>query len=507
MDIKYLRISLPVSAALLGVLVIAIWLALAPAGDVRMRVPVEPEAVASRPVELPVQQPNEGTLIAGPGKPADVEGSWPQFRGADRSNICRGVNRLVPSWPEDGPRVLWKLEVGEGHAGAAIHRGRVYLVDYDRDKQEDAIRCLSLADGVEIWRYTYSVRIKRNHGMSRTVPAVNDDYLVAIGPKCHVHCLNAETGQLVWKMDMVEQFGTVVPPWYTGQCPLIDGGNAILAPGGDPLMMAVELSSGRTVWKTPNPGGWGMTHSSITPVDFEGERQFVYCTTKGVIGVSAQDGKSMWTNTDWKIAIATAASPVDVGHGRIFLSGGYNSGCVMLRLTRQGSRIETQEVFRLNHTFFGADQHTPILYEAHIYGLVPPKGQLACLDLQGNRLWTSTAANAFGLGPFLLADGLLLVLNDQSGTLHLVEAAPTAYRELSRDKVLEGHDAFGPMAMASGRLILRDLTTMVCLKLPQRPAALSRQGSSLPGQVAAARPVCSPAVRTALLDTLAGSLR
>ena len=82
--------------------------------------------------------------------------------------------------------------MGEGYAGAAILDGRVYVMDYDREHKQDALRCLSLADGREIWRYAYPDSVKRNHGMSRTVPAVTDKIVVALGPKCHVVCLNSD---------------------------------------------------------------------------------------------------------------------------------------------------------------------------------------------------------------------------------------------------------------------------------------------------------------------------
>jgi len=375
------------------------------------------------------------------------------------------VSNLSRTWPGERLRVLWRLEVGEGHAGPAIYDGCVYLVDYDRETKEDAIRCLSLDDGGELWRYTYYVAVKRNHGMSRTVAAVNDEFLVALGPKCHVHCLSAKTGELIWSMDLVEEYGTKVPPWYAGQCPLIDGDRVILAPGGDPLMMAVELATGQILWRTPNSSDWGMTHSSVVAMEYRGSGQYIYCTTKGVVGVSAEDGRILWTKPDWKIPLANVPSPVVVGEDRIFLSGGYEAGCAMIRLTGEGDSIQVEELWRLKHTVFGADQHTPILWENHIYGVIPG-GQLACLDLEGNRLWSSGAANKFGLGPFLLADGLLFVLNDQEGTLHLVDASPDGYNELAAAQVLDGHDAWAPMAMAAGRLILRDLLEMVCLEVP-----------------------------------------
>ena len=465
MNRSVLPFMLPVLTALLGAAAVSVWLFVAPPEDVQLRLPGQEERLTAGEVSQSEVNANMGTLIPGPGEASSIVGSWPQFRGGDRTNIVHDAGPLERSWPPEGLETIWSVEVGEGHAGAAIHNGRVYLVDYDREKEEDAIRCLSF-DAGEIWRYTYYVKVKRNHGMSRTVPAVTDEYLVALGPKGHVHCLDALTGELIWRMDLVEDFGAEVPPWYAGQCPLIDGDVVILAPGGDTLMMAVELATGRIVWRTPNPGGWKMTHSSIIPMDYKGMRQYVYCTTRGVVGVAAEDGRILWKNTDWIIRLATVPSPVIVGEDRIFLSGGYNSGCMMFRLKGLGDAIETEEVFRLDVSRFGVEQHTPILYQDHLYG-VRSGGELACLDLDGNRLWTSGAAKRFGLGPLLLADGLLLVLDDQEGVLHMVEATPTGYNELAEAKLLQGHDAWGPMAMAAGRLILRDATTMVCVKLPE----------------------------------------
>ena len=69
------------------------------------------------------------------------------------------------------------------------------------------------------------------------------------------------------------------------------------------------------------------------------------------------------------------------------------------------------------------------------------------------------------LGSFLLADGMFLVLEGRTGMLRLLEASTAGYRELASAPVLSGHDVWGPMALSDGRLVLRDLTHMVCLDL------------------------------------------
>ncbi len=403
-------------------------------------------------------------LITGSATASDLPGAWPQFRGPKGDNIAADGVALARQW-KSAPKQLWSVGLGEGYAGAAVRDGRVYLLDYDADAKADALRCLSLADGKEIWRFTYPVKTKRNHGMSRTIPTLAGKYVVTFGPKCHVACLEADTGKFVWGLDLVKDFGATVPEWYAGQCPLVDGDRVILGVGGDALLMAVELATGNVIWKTPNPRDWKMTHSSIVPIEFAGKRQYVYVASGGVAGVSVADGALLWETDVWKIAIAAVPTPVPAGNDRLFLSGGYNSGATMLRLKENNGKIVPETVYRLKPTEFGAAQQTPILFNDHLYG-VRPDGQLCCLDLNGKLLWTSGAGAKFGLGPFVIGDGMIYALNDD-GTLTLAEANPQAYRRLAQARVIDGHDCWAPMALTHGRLLVRDLTKMVCLDVKQ----------------------------------------
>jgi outer membrane protein assembly factor BamB len=469
---------IPVSLTIIGVVLLYVWLSADAAVGLKERLPEK--NISELSSEGGSIKDLRGELVRYDGKPSDLPGAWPQFRGADFDAIYSMDMPLAPlpvaheqvklarSWPEEGLGVLWSIDLGEGFAGAAILDGRVYLIDYDQEKQADVIRCLSLDDGSDIWSYSYPVKIKRNHGMSRTVPAVTEKYIVTMGPKCHVTCLDSMTGEFRWMKDLVREFGTFVPEWYAGQCPLIEDGKAIIAPGGSALMMAVDCETGEIVWQSPNPNKWKMTHSSITPAEFAGTRMYVYCASGGVAGISAQTGEILWEYPDWKIRLANVPSPLVVGDGLIFLSGGYNAGSMMLKLTQQNGNIVPQQLFQLGPEVFGSDQHTPIFYEGHIYGIRPDK-QLVCLDLNGEVLWSSSRTNQFGprgLGPYSIADGLIYILDD-NGALTLAEAIPVGYNQLAQAKVLKGPDAWAPMAFASGRLIIRDMNRMVCLDIAE----------------------------------------
>jgi outer membrane protein assembly factor BamB len=133
-----------------------------------------------------------------------------------------------------------------------------------------------------------------------------------------------------------------------------------------------------------------------------------------------------------------------------------------LQLTESNGTIAPKMLGKFSSEVFGATQHTPILHHAHLYG-TRADGKFVCLTPEGKVLWTSGSGDNLGLGSFLLADGLIFALND-SGQLRLIEASPTSYQELARAQVLKSaRESWGPMALADGHLLVRDLTRLVCL--------------------------------------------
>jgi len=385
-------------------------------------------------------------------------GSWPNFRGARYDDIAHQASGLASSWPSGGPRKLWtKKMLGPGHAGAAIVGGRVYVLDYNHSAKQDVLRCMSLSTGEDIWKQPYSVDIRDNHGISRTVPAVAGGYVVALGPMGHVTCARADNGEVVWQVDLRKAYGTKIPSWYAGQCPIIEDGKSIIAPGGGALMIAVDCATGKVAWETPNPDGWQMTHASVMPMQLGGRKVYVYPASGGVIGVNASDGKLVFKYSGWTVNTANVPTPVPVGNDNVFLCGGYGAGSMMLSV-RGGTPAS---VWKIPQKVFGSHQHTPIFYQNHLFGVSMDK-QLVCLSLQGKRVWSSGHTATFGIGPYLLADGKFYVLSDR-GELVMAQASTSGYNEIARAKVLPGPDAWAPMALADGKLVLRDRDTMICL--------------------------------------------
>lgn len=481
---RLLTLGIPALALAAGAGALAVWLngghalALSERPVPTLRLPGQDNA----PARAIAKTDFPGTFTPGPGKPADSSATWSAFRGDYRDNIARPLQPLFDQPPPEGIPVLWEIPCGEGYAGPAVRNGRVWLLDHDAEEHADVLRCLSLDDGRELWQRSYRVTVKRQHGFSRTVPAVTDRYVLTLGPKCHVLCVRAETGEFLWGLDLVAKFGCEVPQWYAGQCPLINNGRAILAPAGpDVLMLAVDCETGKTLWTAPNQRNWAQTHSSILPVSFAGRGIYLYCGSGGLAGVDADSGELLFLNEDWTVKIATVPTPVDLGEGRILLVGGYGAGSLLVQLEEQPAEnpnalpdILARTVKRLPPQTLGSDQQTPVFFDDHLYAVLP-KGiahgaQLTCLSNTGIPLWHSGPDHTFGLGPYLAVDDpdgigkALLVMNDE-GLLSAVRTTPRGFELLWQADVLDGHEAWAPMSLADGRLLVRDLTTMKCLDL------------------------------------------
>lgn len=405
--------------------------------------------------------------------PSSFTGKWIGFRGERFDNKVVTSDKVNIS-AEDYP-VLWSFETGEGHAAPVIYNGRVYVLDYNESMNSDALRCFSLETGKELWRRWYRVPMKRNHGFSRTVPAIRDEYIITIGPQGHVMCCDPVTGDLKWTLDMQKEFKTEIPFWYTGQCPCIDEDMLILAPAGDETLLAgVNCRSGEIIWTTPNTSGYKMSHSSVIPMTLHNKKTYVYAGVGGVCGVSGEEedqGLLLWETTKWQPSVI-APSPLQLSSNQLFMVAGYGSGGALLQIdkTATGWTATVLDQYKADKGL-SSEQQTPILYKDMLISVMPKDGgglrsKLVCFspaDLHTS-LWTSAADERFGLGPYLMINNYLFVFKDD-GELYVYEVQSKSMKLLKKQRVMEGVDAWGPMAYADGRLILRDAHTVKCLKI------------------------------------------
>ena len=401
-----------------------------------------------------------------------LKGEWNCFRGSDYNNIVR--TNTAFDFSSDF-QIVWKVETGEGYAAPVICNGLVYLLDYDEKLKSDALRCFDLETGTELWRRWYRVPMKRNHGFSRTAPAVNDKYVLTIGPTAHIMCCNPVSGELKWSLDMQKQFETEVPFWYSGQCPRIENNQLIVAPAGKEVLMAgLDCETGEIVWQTPNVPEYKMSHASIMPMTVLGKKTYVYAGIGGVCGVSAETndiGKLLWNVNTWQPSVI-APSPMQLSSDKILLTAGYGAGGAVLQIKHTNGVFATTitEKYKPNEGL-SSEQQTPILYNNMVI-TIPPKdggeirGKLVAYSPTNihTPIWESEPNERFGLGPYMIIENHLFALKED-GELYVYRIQQQGLSFVKKQRIMEGTDAWAPMAYADGYLLLRDANGVYCLKI------------------------------------------
>ena len=399
-------------------------------------------------------------------QPHPTQGAnWPQFRGPDRTAVSPEKN-LLRSWPHDGPEILWSTAVAQGYAAPAVYDGKVYFNDYDEADSAVLVRCLTLAEGRELWRFAEQRRIRPNHAITRTVTATDGQFVFSLDPKATLRALDADTGEVIWRKSFVQEYGARIPPWYNGQNPLVEKDRVIVAPAGSTaLVVALDKASGRELWRTPNPEGWQLSHASPMPARLGEVDQYLFNVLQGTVGVARSDGRLLW-HFPFKFNVSVSPSPLVVDGERVFITAGYDAGSAMFRVRREGDDFTAQALFRLPSSEWNSEVQTPVLFEDHLFAVGKKRrGLFTCLDLEGRQVWTSDGNAYFGLGSFILADGMFFILEGRTGMLRLLEANTKRYAELASARILGGHDVWAPLALSEGHLLIRDLERLVCLKV------------------------------------------
>ena len=387
---------------------------------------------------------------------------WPQFMGPN-GNGTSAEKGLLRAWPADGPKVLWTFAMGPGYGGAAIRDGKVYVLDRV-DKKKDVLRCLDLGSGKEEWTFSYDAPGEVNHEGSRSTPAVTENYVYTVGPFGHFHCLDRATHQVVWKKNLVTDYGTKPPRWAVGQSPLLYENLVVVAPQADLVgVVAFDQATGAEKWRSGEIGAMG--YCSPMKITIDQVDQIVVFTPIGVAAVRASDGKLLWKYTHaCKIPIPNVTA---LGGGRLFVTGAYLAGSAIIQVSQDGDKWTVKELASINQ--MGGHCHPALLWQDHLYLLCNINERsdgMVCLDLEGKVVWqTRKDPNLDKGGSILTADGLIYVMDGRTGELYIVEPSPQGFKSLGKATLLGGKEIWGPLALSEGKLVIRDQSQMKCVDL------------------------------------------
>jgi outer membrane protein assembly factor BamB len=394
---------------------------------------------------------------------------WPQYLGPDR-NAVSPEKGLLRSWPKDGPKVLWTISLGAGYGGAAVSDGKVYVLDrIGNDK--DALRCLDLLTGKEQWSFQYDAPGRVQHPGSRSTPAINGSYVYTCGSFGDLYCFDKSTHKPVWNKNIWKDYDDGnVPRWAISQNPIIYGDSVIVASQTSKAgVVAYDKLTGQVKWASPAlPGGVGYVSPKIVKIDGIDNLVMITAGRRGggggaIIGLDPENGRQLWIYEGWSCMIPVP-NVTEIGDGRLFITGGYDAGAVMMKVEKKSDTYSVQELYKTDD--FGTHVHPAILYKGHLYAHFTTNTQrdgMVCMELDGKVKWKTGRSPLFDKGGYILADGLILSVDGREGLLYLIEPDPAGYKELAKAKLLDTNECWGPLALVDGKLLIRDQKQMRCV--------------------------------------------
>jgi outer membrane protein assembly factor BamB len=394
-------------------------------------------------------------LAAGADPSAGTD--WPRFRGPQQNGVSLEKG-LLRSWPESGPKILWKKPIGSGFSSVTAVGDALYTMAVEGES-ETAYR-LRESDGEVVWRVPLGPVFPETFGNGpRSTPTVEGEVVYALAASGRLHALKAKDGTRLWEVDLAKELGSTMPLRGFSPSPLVDGDLVLLEAGGTEgkAVVALDKKTGKLRWSALNGKPGYVTPLAVT---IDGVRQYVFVrTAEGDILSLLPDGKVHWQHSWKKGAIA---SPLFVPPNRIFASASEDAGAILLEIGKADGKATVREVW--NNRLMKNHFSSPVLYEGHIYGF--DNASLKCLVAEtGEQKWVQ---RGYGKGSLIVADGLLYVLSDQ-GQLILAEATPAGFQEKGRVKVMEGKTWVAPV-LSHGRIYLRDEDEMIVLDV-RTPAA------------------------------------
>jgi outer membrane protein assembly factor BamB len=402
-------------------------------------------------------------------KPLELcPGDWPAFRGPNRDGVVRGV-KIRTDWKQNPPKELWRSKIGPAWSSMTVVDDRVFT--QEQRGPHEAVVCLSLKDGKEVWSHVDETRFEEPVGGPgpRATPTFDKGRLFTFGAKGVLNAFDAATGKKLWshdlgkelKSDLMAELKMELPIWGFASSPLVFGDRVAVFTGAkDKAVSVYNAADGKHVWTN---GIGGHSYVSTHLANLAGAAMFLNTTNKGVEGLDPATGKQLW-NHDWNSGDAVrCVQPALLSGDRIAIGTFFGHGTRVLGIEKAGKEfaaklIDTFTSFKPYFSDFVLVDDVAFGFDGAIFG---------CYDLKsGKKLWRG---GRYGSGQVLLiADQkLLLVVSEIDGNVVLLPVDQSTHKELAKFKALTGKTWNHP-TIAHGKLLVRNAEEIACFDVSEK---------------------------------------
>jgi outer membrane protein assembly factor BamB len=394
----------------------------------------------------------------GSAQAPQVAADWSQWRGPGRDGISAETG-LLRQWPAAGPPLAWQSAgAGTGYSSFSSAGGRLYTLGARQDVEY--VMAFDRATGRKLWETPNGRRFRNEQGDGpRSTPTTEGDRLYAFGGTGELACLDAATGQKVWSVNMVQQFGGITPYWGYSESPLVVGDRILVNAGGRRAsIVAIDKQTGRAIWQQP---GDEAGYSSPMLLRTGSLQQVVFFTASRGLAVDARDGRLLWSYERASNSTANIATPI-VRANHVFFSSDYGTGAGLVEVRAAGNIASASEVYftrdmRNHHA-------TSVLVGETVFGFSGSILTALRFDT-GEMAWRHRSV---GKGSLIYADERLY-LYSEDGVVGLADASPAVYTERGRFQLSTGAaPTWSHPIITNGLLILRDQDRLYAYDVRQK---------------------------------------
>jgi len=399
--------------------------------------------------------------------------NWPCFRGPSRQGISTAAQLPLRWSATDG--VAWKTPLpGAGWSSPIVWGDRIFITTATDGGTSCHLLCLNAATGAVLWDvevFQQEVLRKEARNSYATSTPVTDGRLVYTVFGAGGLAAVDFTGKVIWTFkewtfysrhglgaSPVLHEGLLMLPWDWSQNPQ-DGEEKVgwQIPWEKSFVFALDAATGKLRWKTMR-GRSRIAH--VTPniyTDSAGKPQLVSGAGDVVQGFELASGKILWSGRNDGEGVV----PSIVIAGDLALApngfGGFDSVRAFKVAGAQGDISETGLAWEQKKN---ASKIPSLIYvEPHVFSVTDAGMAWCALAQTGEVLWRERLGGTFSASP-VAAGGRLYAVAD-NGETSVLEAAP-AFKVLARNAL--GENVQASPAIADQKIFIRTEKHLFCLR-------------------------------------------
>jgi len=388
-----------------------------------------------------------------------AQAQWPQW-GGKKMDFKADAKNLAASWSEEGPKEIWRRDLGSGYSAILMDGGRLYTMYRSDDDKNEIVIAIDPKTGKTIWEHRDDAAPMEGHvdqfGRGpRSTPLIVGDRIFAIGVSGRMHCLNKSDGKEIWSKELWQDLGGTKLSHGYSSSPVAYKDTVITLVGAEGAsIVAFNQADGSIVWKKHD---FANGYSTPILIQVGGRDQMVTFMDERIVGFDPTNGDLEW---ELRFKGTNMAQPVWNQEDGILFVSALSAGARGLKLTREDGKTNVEEVWssrkmQLYHV-------NPIAVGDYVYGSSgnDPAFFAAINHKTGEVAWRK---RGFAQATAVYADGRFVVL-DEDGKLGLVEATPEACTVRSEAPVME-KSAWTVPTINGSTIYVRDNKTIRALDL------------------------------------------